>query len=137
MADLEVKLESIVNEKEEASKAEDVKLEECIKKVEQENVEQDKKIQKSDSRIDALKENLNSHSDILEAILKELKEKDKVSKLIYDEVVACGSITFQSKIVWKDNHQLTPKKIRKIAECQNNRVIERFPYIQKHYMFYH
>jgi hypothetical protein len=58
-------------------KTEDEKLLEHIKKVEVENLEQDSKIQQSDSNIDQLKNNHHSHSEILEAILKELKEKDQ------------------------------------------------------------
>ena len=76
--DQEAKLESIISAKEELMKKEDEKLCEHIKKVEADNVEQDGKIQKSDARIDQLKDNHTSHSEILEAILKELKEKDKV-----------------------------------------------------------
>ena len=74
----EAKLESIISAKESLMRSEDEKLCEYIKKVEAENVEQDGKIQKSDARIDQLKDNHTSHSEILEAILKELKEKDKV-----------------------------------------------------------
>ena len=74
----EAKLESIISTKEDMMKSEDEKLREYIKKVEAENVEQDEKIEKSDTRIDQLKDNHTSHSEILEAILKELKEKDKV-----------------------------------------------------------
>ena len=60
-------------------KSEDDKLREHIDKVEADNVKQDEKIEKLDGRIDQLKDNHASHSEILEAILKELKEKDKVS----------------------------------------------------------
>ena len=83
--DQEAKLESIISAKEELMKKEDEKLCEHIKKVEADNVEQDVKIKKSDARIDQLKDNHTSHSEILEAILKELKEKDKVmlSFLVY------------------------------------------------------
>ena len=80
----EAKLESIISSKEKLMKSEDEKLGEYIKKVEAENVEQDRKIQKSDARIDQLKENHTSHSEILEAILKELKEKDKVTDYTFD-----------------------------------------------------
>ena len=79
----EAKLESIISAKESLMRSEDEKLCEYIKKVEAENVEQDGKIQKSDARIDQLKDNHTSHSEILEAILKELKEKDKVIDLIF------------------------------------------------------
>ena len=79
----EAKLESIISAKENLMRSEDEKLCEYIKKVEAENVEQDGKIQKSDARIDQLKDNHTSHSEILEAILKELKEKDKVIDLIF------------------------------------------------------
>ena len=80
----EAKLESIISSKEKLMKSEDEKLGEYIKKVEAENVEQDGKIQKSDDRIDQLKDNHTSHSEILEAILKELKEKDKVTDYTFD-----------------------------------------------------
>ena len=60
-------------------KSEDDKLREHIDKVEADNAKQDEKIEKLDGRIDQLKDNHASHSEILEAILKELKEKDKVS----------------------------------------------------------
>ena len=73
----EVKLESVINAKEESLKEESEKLAILIKKLEDHNQEQDTNISKSDSRIDELKENLTTHSEILEAILKELKEKDK------------------------------------------------------------
>ena len=73
----EIKLESVINAKEESLKYESEKLAILINKLEDHNKEQDTKIIKSDSRIDQLKENLTSHSEILEAILKELKEKDK------------------------------------------------------------
>ena len=79
----ETKLESIISTKENLMKIEDEKLCEYIKKVEAENVEQDGKIQKSDARIDQLKDNHTSHSEILEAILKELKEKDKVNYFLF------------------------------------------------------
>ena len=79
----EAKLESIISSKEKLMKSEDEKLGEYIKKVEAENVEQDGKIQKSDARIDQLKDNHTSHSEILEAILKELKEKDKVNDFLF------------------------------------------------------
>ena len=79
----EAKLESIISAKESLMRSEDEKLCEYIKKVETENVEQDGKIQNSDARIDQLKDNHTSHSEILEAILKELKEKDKVIDLIF------------------------------------------------------
>ena len=76
IADQEVKLETIIKEKEVSMKAEDEKLGENLKEVESVNKEQEAKIQKSDARIDNLKASIGSHSEILEAILKELKEKD-------------------------------------------------------------
>ena len=59
-------------------------------------------------------------------------------EFIYDEVVACRSISLQSKTVWGryssvDNN----KKLPKIARGQNNGVIDSFPYMQKNYMFVH
>ena len=47
--------------------------------MEADNVKQDERIEKLDGRLAQLKDNHASHSEILEAILKELKEKDKVS----------------------------------------------------------
>ena len=49
------------------------------RQVEAEAASVDEKIEKLDGRIDQLKDNHASHSEILEAILKELKEKDKVT----------------------------------------------------------
>ena len=72
-------MESNISAKEQLMKSEDDKLREHIDKVEADNVKQDEKIEKLDGRIDQLKDNHTSHSEILEAILKELKEKDKVS----------------------------------------------------------
>ena len=94
--DQEAKLESLISAKEDLMKSEDEKLSEHIKKVEAENVEQDGKIQKSDARIDQLKENHNSHSEILEAILKELKEKDKVLLL---SLILCFPNMTQSQML--------------------------------------
>ena len=74
-------MESNISAKEQLMKSEDDKLREHIDKVEADNVKQDEKIEKLDGRIDQLKDNHASHSEILEAILKELKEKDKVSCL--------------------------------------------------------
>ena len=94
--DQEAKLESLISAKEDLMKSEDEKLSEHIKKIEAENVEQDEKIQKSDARIDQLKENHNSHSEILEAILKELKEKDKVLLL---SLILCFPNMTQSQML--------------------------------------
>ena len=52
----------------------------------------------------------------------------------YDEVVACGSITSQSKTVWGRYSPVDSKNCNK--NSQNNHVIDRFPFIQKHYFFF-
>ena len=69
-------MEEIIKEKEVSAKQDAKDLSENIVKVETINKEQDVKIQKSDARIDNLKASIGSHSEILEAILKELKDKD-------------------------------------------------------------
>ena len=81
ISEQETKLEAIINAKETIMKTEDENLKQHIDKVEAENVVQDVKIEQSEGRIDQLKDNHHSHSEILEAILKELKEKDKVKHL--------------------------------------------------------
>ena len=76
IADQKIRLEEIIKEKEVSAKQDAKDLGENIVKVETVNKEQDVKIQKSDARIDNLKASIGSHSEILEAILKELKDKD-------------------------------------------------------------
>ena len=85
-------MESNISAKEQLMKSEDDKLREHIDKVEADNVKQDEKIEKLDGRIDKLKDNHASHSEILEAILKELKEKDKVSCFSPIVYIQCISI---------------------------------------------
>ena len=56
----------------------------------------------------------------------------------YDVVVACGLITVQSKTVLGRYSSVKSKNSApKKAEFQNNCVIDSFPYMQKHLMFFH
>ena len=90
IADQKVMLEEIIKEKEVSAKQDSKDLGENIVQVEAVNKEQDVKIQKSDARIDNLKASIGSHSEILEAILKELKDKTEYKSLKekYKEMMA-------------------------------------------------
>ena len=72
----ETKVEELLKENVERLKSVDDDQSEEITKVQEHNNVQDGNIDNCDSKIDQLKTSLGSHSEILEAILKELKEKD-------------------------------------------------------------
>ena len=76
IATQESKLIELMKEQGDCLKAEDKTLTRRIMKIEEEKKVQDSNVDSCHSKIDQLKTNLSSHSEILEALIKELKEKD-------------------------------------------------------------
>ena len=76
IAEQERKVETLLDENVKKLKSVDEEQNAEISKIHEANKTQDIKIENCDSRIDHLNTSLESHSEILEAILKELKEKD-------------------------------------------------------------
>lgn len=72
----ENKLIEMMREQENFLKSEDEKQVKHLLKIEEEKKVQDSEIVSCHSKIDQLKTNISSHSEILEALIKELKEKD-------------------------------------------------------------
>lgn len=76
IASQESKLIELMKEQGDRLKSEDDKQICQIRKIEEEKKLQDTRIESSHNKIDQLKTNISSHSEILEALIKELKEKD-------------------------------------------------------------
>ena len=76
IAGQENKLIELMREQGDCLKSEDEKQMRRIMKIEEEKKIQDSNIESSHNKIDQLKTNISSHSEILEALIKELKGKD-------------------------------------------------------------
>ena len=72
----ESKLIEMMREQENCLKSEDEKQVKHLLKIEEAKKVQDSEIESCHSKVDQLKTNISSHSEILEALIKELKEKD-------------------------------------------------------------
>ena len=81
IASQESKLIELMKEQGDRLKSEDDKQICQIRKIEEEKKLQDTRIESSHNKIDQLKTNISSHSEILEALIKELKEKDTDDKV--------------------------------------------------------